>query len=231
MRDAGAGRGGARRRRDVDPARQHDARRHAPGARDARRRRVMLEASGNVTLDTVRAIAETGVDLISVGALTHSARAVDLSMRIEAAAEPLAMNSIEDALTIPIIRAEAGRRAGRIGWRIHYFHEVDSTQRTAARTGRARRRARHGRHRRAADRGAGPDGPHVAFAARRQSLHARSSCGPRCRSPRCRVAQPGRRCRGGRGARDGGAAESSRSNGPTTYGCAGARPAASSPRR
>jgi len=43
---------------------------------------IVLEASGGVTLETVRAIAETGVDLISVGALTHSARAVDLSMRI-----------------------------------------------------------------------------------------------------------------------------------------------------
>jgi nicotinate-nucleotide pyrophosphorylase (carboxylating) len=47
--------------------------------------RAILEASGNVTLESVRAIAETGVDLISVGALTHSVRAVDLSMRIEAA--------------------------------------------------------------------------------------------------------------------------------------------------
>jgi nicotinate-nucleotide pyrophosphorylase (carboxylating) len=46
--------------------------------------RVLLEASGGVTLDTVRAIAETGVDLISVGALTHSVKAVDLSMRTEA---------------------------------------------------------------------------------------------------------------------------------------------------
>ena len=46
--------------------------------------RAKLEASGNVTLENVREIAETGVDLISVGALTHSARAVDLSMRIEA---------------------------------------------------------------------------------------------------------------------------------------------------
>jgi nicotinate-nucleotide pyrophosphorylase (carboxylating) len=45
--------------------------------------RVLLEVSGGVTLDGVRAIAETGVDLISVGALTHSAAAVDLSMRIE----------------------------------------------------------------------------------------------------------------------------------------------------
>jgi nicotinate-nucleotide pyrophosphorylase (carboxylating) len=42
-----------------------------------------LEASGGVTLETVRAIAETGVDLISVGALTHSAPALDFSMLIE----------------------------------------------------------------------------------------------------------------------------------------------------
>jgi len=46
---------------------------------------ILLEASGGVRLDTVRAIAESGADLISVGALTHSAQAVDLSMRIEAA--------------------------------------------------------------------------------------------------------------------------------------------------
>jgi nicotinate-nucleotide pyrophosphorylase (carboxylating) len=43
---------------------------------------IVLEVSGGVTLATVRAIAETGVDIISVGALTHSARAVDISMRI-----------------------------------------------------------------------------------------------------------------------------------------------------
>jgi len=47
--------------------------------------RVVLEVSGGVTLESVRAIAQAGVDVISVGALTHSARAVDLSMRIEAA--------------------------------------------------------------------------------------------------------------------------------------------------
>ncbi|MET7970946.1 carboxylating nicotinate-nucleotide diphosphorylase [Micromonospora sp. NPDC005305] len=41
---------------------------------------IMLEASGTVRLDSVRAIAETGVDLISVGALTHSAPALDLTM-------------------------------------------------------------------------------------------------------------------------------------------------------
>ena len=45
--------------------------------------RVPLEASGNVTLETLTAIAETGVDFISSGALTHSARAVDISMLIE----------------------------------------------------------------------------------------------------------------------------------------------------
>ena len=42
--------------------------------------RVPLEASGNMTLDRVRGVAETGVDFISVGALTHSAKAVDISM-------------------------------------------------------------------------------------------------------------------------------------------------------
>jgi len=42
--------------------------------------RAVLEASGGVTLETVRAIAETGVDVISVGALTHSAPALDLGL-------------------------------------------------------------------------------------------------------------------------------------------------------
>jgi nicotinate-nucleotide pyrophosphorylase (carboxylating) len=44
--------------------------------------RAVVEASGNVRLDTVRAIAETGVDVISVGALTHNARALDLGLDI-----------------------------------------------------------------------------------------------------------------------------------------------------
>jgi nicotinate-nucleotide pyrophosphorylase (carboxylating) len=46
--------------------------------------RAELEASGGVALDTVRAIADTGVDYISVGALTHSAPALDLSLQLEA---------------------------------------------------------------------------------------------------------------------------------------------------
>ena len=45
--------------------------------------RAELEASGGITLDTVRAVAETGVDYISVGALTHSAPALDVSLLIE----------------------------------------------------------------------------------------------------------------------------------------------------
>ena len=44
--------------------------------------RARLEASGGVNLDTVRAIAETGVDEISVGALTHSARSLDVSLEL-----------------------------------------------------------------------------------------------------------------------------------------------------
>jgi nicotinate-nucleotide pyrophosphorylase (carboxylating) len=45
--------------------------------------RVPLEASGNVTIANVRKIAETGVDFISVGALTHSVVASDISLKIE----------------------------------------------------------------------------------------------------------------------------------------------------
>ena len=45
--------------------------------------RAISEASGGITLDTVRAVAATGVDLISVGALTHSVRSLDLSLEIE----------------------------------------------------------------------------------------------------------------------------------------------------
>ena len=45
--------------------------------------RAELEASGGITLDTVRSVAETGVDSISVGALTHSAPALDVSLILE----------------------------------------------------------------------------------------------------------------------------------------------------
>jgi nicotinate-nucleotide pyrophosphorylase (carboxylating) len=56
--------------------RDADARAHGPLA--------TLEASGGITLDNVRAVAETGVDFVSVGALTHSAPALDVSMLLEA---------------------------------------------------------------------------------------------------------------------------------------------------
>jgi nicotinate-nucleotide pyrophosphorylase (carboxylating) len=45
--------------------------------------RALIEASGGITLDNVRAVAETGVDFISIGALTHSARALDISLEVE----------------------------------------------------------------------------------------------------------------------------------------------------
>jgi len=44
---------------------------------------IELEASGNIDLDNIRAVAETGVDYISIGALTKNIKAVDLSMRIK----------------------------------------------------------------------------------------------------------------------------------------------------
>lgn len=45
--------------------------------------RALIEASGGITLDNVRAVAETGVDLISIGALTHSVKALDMSLELE----------------------------------------------------------------------------------------------------------------------------------------------------
>lgn len=55
----------------------HEAVRRAKG------KKVVLEASGNATLDRVRAMAETGVHFVSVGALTHSARSIDMTLLIE----------------------------------------------------------------------------------------------------------------------------------------------------
>ncbi|MCA9265473.1 MAG: carboxylating nicotinate-nucleotide diphosphorylase [Planctomycetales bacterium] len=57
-----------------------DELRHAVQLRDAQAPHVILEASGGVRLETVRAIAETGVDRISVGALTHSVPAFDVGL-------------------------------------------------------------------------------------------------------------------------------------------------------
>ncbi len=65
----------------LDNMRPEDMRK---AAKKARGQKVLLEASGNASLTNVRAMAETGVDLISVGALTHSAPAADLSLLIEA---------------------------------------------------------------------------------------------------------------------------------------------------
>jgi nicotinate-nucleotide pyrophosphorylase (carboxylating) len=60
-----------------------DQMREAVALRDRSGRRLFLEASGNITLDRARPIAETGVDFLSVGALTHSAPSVDLSLRMD----------------------------------------------------------------------------------------------------------------------------------------------------
>ena len=56
--------------------------RRAVALNRARARPLKLEASGGIDLTTLRAVAETGVDYVSVGALTKHVRAVDLSMRL-----------------------------------------------------------------------------------------------------------------------------------------------------
>jgi nicotinate-nucleotide pyrophosphorylase (carboxylating) len=45
--------------------------------------RAILEASGGINMETARAVAETGVDLISIGGLTHSVKALDISLDLE----------------------------------------------------------------------------------------------------------------------------------------------------
>jgi nicotinate-nucleotide pyrophosphorylase (carboxylating) len=60
-----------------------DGLREAVRRRDATDRRVLLESSGGIGLNTIRARAETGVDRISIGALTHSAPALDLGLDFE----------------------------------------------------------------------------------------------------------------------------------------------------
>ena len=61
----------------------NDEMREAVQLRNAAGRRVFLEASGNLSLERAWSVAETGVDFLSVGALTHSAPAADLSLRLE----------------------------------------------------------------------------------------------------------------------------------------------------
>jgi nicotinate-nucleotide pyrophosphorylase (carboxylating) len=65
---------------------QPDAIRVAVAARDAAAPAVLLEASGGIDLDDVAAYAAAGVDRISVGALTHSARCLDVGLDVECSA-------------------------------------------------------------------------------------------------------------------------------------------------
>ena len=60
-----------------------DQMREAVALRNELDRSVRLEASGGLTLETARAVAETGVDLIAVGELTHSARVLDIGLDFE----------------------------------------------------------------------------------------------------------------------------------------------------
>ena len=62
--------------------------------------KVTLESSGGITLENVRAYAESGVDLISIGALTHSARAMDISFKIQPRmrSDELAISSVVDGV-------------------------------------------------------------------------------------------------------------------------------------
>ena len=60
---------------NMTPERMRQAVAHAGG-------RARLEASGGVTLDNLRAVAESGVDYVSLGALTHTVRPLDISLEV-----------------------------------------------------------------------------------------------------------------------------------------------------
>ena len=77
---------GARRGRRPDPAGQLHPGETARGRGDSSRGRAVLEASGRLTLDNARAYAETGVDYLAVGALTHSSPILDIGLDLRAAA-------------------------------------------------------------------------------------------------------------------------------------------------
>jgi nicotinate-nucleotide pyrophosphorylase (carboxylating) len=72
--------------KEVAPRETAPTHHHAPGqpAQEPEGRWIPTEASGGIVLENIRAYAETGVDFISVGALTHSAKAADISMSISA---------------------------------------------------------------------------------------------------------------------------------------------------
>lgn len=78
---------------NMSPAEMRDAVAHVAGA-------VPLEASGGITLENVREIAETGVDRISIGALTHSVTALDMSLKVGQRASPKACHEAERSLDI-----------------------------------------------------------------------------------------------------------------------------------
>ncbi len=67
----------------ADQAGQTDQAGHGIRAGSAKERPIVIEASGRITLDRLGAVAKTGVDIISIGALTHSAPALDISLTID----------------------------------------------------------------------------------------------------------------------------------------------------
>jgi quinolinate synthase len=84
--------------------------------------RVELEASGGVTLQTAGAIAATGVDCISVGALTHSVRGLDISLEVTGQAAPGRPSGSGPGERAAALRAALGRRALVLG---HHYQRDD----------------------------------------------------------------------------------------------------------
>ena len=181
-------------RRGHHPARQLRRPPTSPG-RCARGRggspRPLLEVSGGVTLGRVRELAATGVDIISVGALTHSARAVDLSLELELGGAGAMADRCRDAAAPAAAGSGARARCRADHPRLGRAYEPLAACAAPPTTG-ARRAAREGAPEgllvrgRSPDRRPGPAGPQLALAAG-QNLYFSLLLRPaRARPRRCR---------------------------------------------
>ena len=113
------------RRRARSPGHHHARRisladmRAAVALNNSKGHRVTLEASGSVTLQTVRKVAETGIDYISIGGITKHIRAVDLSMRLafdEGSASRLRFNQWPERTSQPLRTAGPAGPSPRQEW-------------------------------------------------------------------------------------------------------------------
>ena len=135
------------------------------------KKRAWVEASGGITLETIRKVAATGVDFISSGALTHSAPVVDFNMKITMNVDKVIRFIPATACAAPLdVKAFTNIGAQATWHQVSLFRRdrFDQYSRPSAR--RKRRERRRVRYRRGANSRTRPSRPALGVAAIRQSL-------------------------------------------------------------